>query len=1200
MKQNILLTMAACATLGLASARAQETITSWTFDNLPVALNTTPSPSTGLGSASALGMSNTYDGTNSVSNPAIVSLSGSSTGAAGPNAWQIVAGSSINGDHGSGWSTNAPIGSQGAAFSASTLGYYKITASFDVYATANAEANLQVEYTTDGKNFQNANIVSAGSGTIVTNSNPADAATVQGTYIHLVQGWNNGIKINLTGLSAVDNDPQFALRLVNASTGTDDVDTTGAVYSNISGSWTFDNVSIQGGSMDTIADWTFNSELNDGTVYTNTFPDIGGAQAGEGYSMGFNNNYVYSSGTGSVDQSDITATGGSSTGPASPNAWRVRGGPPGNPSYGYNTAAPIGTQGTEYDVNTSGYTNIIANFDVYFTSAAEANICVLYTTDGWATTNVAQNLAFGSNASLIQTNTSSPNTVAGTYFHNSKGQGFYNNMVVDFTGNHAVENNPLFGFRVVNASTGPDCVNYTGAIYNNNSGNWRFDNVTVSGTAGNTPPALALDPTATVDGPFTNTFTDSLQWRTNINAVYVNGLLLTNIAYTTNIAGQLVFTPALSALLQSSGLKSLVITARGYGSAKVSQPLGAGVAAKLALINPVSGPSASGGTLVSNPFFLVSDQYGNGTTNPYNSVSITASVGGGGAWTLGGDLTQPSANGLIQFTNLTATLQGSSAISNAYISFAITGYPPLAATNSAPFIIGSAPVPFTPGNLAVLRVDSTSANTTFSIVELDPSTVAQPAPVNIVPVPATGTNALRMANSGSTGRLALSDDGTLLCFGAFVDDSAATPDETLNLTRAAAGMSYTNGVAFGITYTSISYGGSQARAACILGDGSGNWIADDKGGLYEGNIVQGNIATPNLNAYNNVAVKSFGGTPYIETQKAVAGQNIPVVYALGLDPSTGLYDVTFANNLGTDGNASDFYLVSTNNGSTYDILYVCDQNSNTQGVIRKYSWLNGAWADSGTYTNTTSVDGMFAATNGLGGAYIFYTTGSGGVAGNSVIRLNDAAGWNQNISITSSNLIYTTPAGTSLKGLTFVPQKPGTAKPVLAPVLIPQAKATVGSSFAVTTSPVDPAWQSAITSITVNGTVLPSNAYDVSQAGQIAFTPANAAVLQGTGMKNIVVNSAGYSQSAVFQLISQIPNPVLGSATLTSGGLTFGFISTSGLTFSVHATNNLEAPLNTWPVVGSAVENPPGSGHFQFTDSKPATNTTEFYRISQP
>ena len=128
-------------------------------------------------------MSNSYNNTNSVSNPDIQSLAGSSSG--GANSWRIRGFSTINGSRGNGWSTNAPIGTQGAQFTGSTFGYYKIKVSFDVYATADAEANLQVQYSTDGSHWFNANIASAASGVIATNT--SSASTVNGTYIQVGQ-----------------------------------------------------------------------------------------------------------------------------------------------------------------------------------------------------------------------------------------------------------------------------------------------------------------------------------------------------------------------------------------------------------------------------------------------------------------------------------------------------------------------------------------------------------------------------------------------------------------------------------------------------------------------------------------------------------------------------------------------------------------------------------------------------------------------------------------------------------------------------------------------------------------------------------------------------------------------------------------------------------------------------------------------------
>ena len=1314
MKLKNLASIASILIASLTGAHAATTLTAWTFDNVSTGLNAAPNASTGLGTAAALGLSNAYNHTNSVSNPDVyVAAAGTSTG--GANAWRVRASSSAAGVHGNGWSTNAPLGTQGAQFSGSTFGYNKVTVALDVYATADAEAKLQVQYSLDasGTNWFNATITSAG--TDVIGNNTSSANTVTGSYVTLVSGWNNQITVDLSGLSGVDNNTNFAIRVVNAATGADCVDTTGAVYNNMSGSWTLDNVTIKGTSLDTIVAWTFDSYPSATTIITNPVPEVGGATAGKAYSLGFSNTYTYAGANGSlsVDASDINNTGGSSSGSAGPNAWRVRGAIPstGVAGIGWNYNAPIGTQGAEYDASTAGYSNIVVNFDLYFTSAAEARMCVLYTTDGWATTNVANSLFYAATPSTIHVNPTvglggSPNTITGTYFVAPNSQGFYNNLIVDFTGVAGVDNNPLFGFKVVNAATGSgDCLNLSGTTYNNSSGNWRFDNVTVAGTAGTPPPAIAYDASATVDGPFTNTFTDNAAWRGKIAGIYVNGQTLTNTAYTTNTAGMIIFTPAKSALLQSSGLKNISILSIGYGTAKVSQPLAAGLATKLAFTTQAAAPSASGGTLVANPVLLVADQYGNGTTNPYANVTVTASVSNSVAWTLGGDTNQTSVNGLIAFTNLTATVKGGTNYAGAAIRFTVAGYAPLTVTNSTAFNLGAPAVSFTRGNLAVLQLDKSANNTTFSLIEIKPSAAGQTNAVNIMPISATGTNALRLANSATCGRLSLNDDGTLVCFAAFVDGSSATADETLNLNRAAVGVNYTNQLNIGFTYTSTSLGGSQARACTMLQDGFGtvHWIVDDKGGLYDGNPDSGTLLEPNVNAYNNVVVKTFGGIPYVETQKAV-GPALPVLYYLGLDVDTGLYDVTpYTPGLSTDANATDFYMVSTNGGASYDVLYIMDAIT-TSGIIKKYSLVGGSWTASGAITNATGGDGLFATTNGNGGVYLYFTTAPAS-GPNSVVRLTDAAGWNAVMNIVSSNVIYTASGNAYLKGLTFVPQAPaGATELTPPPILTAQITAPVSTQFSVTNTPDVPAWRGAITGITVNGVVLTNSAYATNVAGKIVFDPSQSALLQTAGAKTIVISATGFSTNSIVQTLAagaaaklvittqptapagnggtlaaqpvvavqdqygnlttstasiaatvgagtwtiggtttlaaiagtasftnlmasstaavtgatiaftsagltgamssgfNISAPIpanLSGVTLSAGKLKFSFTNATGLSFSVLATNNLTAPKANWPVIGTAVESPAGSGIYQYTNSA-ATNAQQFYIIRQP
>ena len=135
-------------------------------------------------------------------------------------------------------------------------------------------------------------------------------------------------------------------------------------------------------------------------------------------------------------------------------------------------------------------------------------------------------------------------------------------------------------------------------------------------------------------------------------------------------------------------------------------------------------------------------------------MAVTASVSNSVAWILGGSTNQPIVNGFCVFTDLTATVTGSAAVSGAAIQFTLTGYTNSSnlstTTNfySTTFSIGAPPVPFTPGNLAVLQIDTLSNNTTFSVIELKPSATGQTNPVNIVPISATGANALRLASAG--------------------------------------------------------------------------------------------------------------------------------------------------------------------------------------------------------------------------------------------------------------------------------------------------------------------------------------------------------------------------------------------------------------------------------------------------------------------
>ena len=97
-----------------------------------------------------------------------------------------------------------------------------------------------------------------------------------------------------------------------------------------------------------------------------------------------------------------------------------------------------------------------------------------------------------------------------------------------------------------------ECVNFLHQPYNNNSGNCRLDNIAVNGQfSGQIAPSVTNALAATVDGPFTNTFSETIAdndvgWHTNISTIYVNGVLLPKTAYAVT-ASNIVYTPSATA-----------------------------------------------------------------------------------------------------------------------------------------------------------------------------------------------------------------------------------------------------------------------------------------------------------------------------------------------------------------------------------------------------------------------------------------------------------------------------------------------------------------------------------------------------------------------------------------------------------------------------------------------------------------------------
>ncbi len=326
---------------------------------------------------------------------------------------------------------------------------------------------------------------------------------------------------------------------------------------------------------------------------------------------------------------------------------------------------------------------------------------------------------------------------------------------------------------------------------------------------------------------------------------------------------------------------------------------------------------------------------------------------------------------------------------------------------------------FTAGNLTVFRAESASANNTaFSIIELSPS-AAQASPVSTIAVNGTaGASALRTSGSAtSTGYLANSNDGSLLCFTGHNTVTTSANANTITA-RGAGSLTATGSFSLAATYT----GGSGNQTRCATTIDNVNYFIADQGGLYTNNST---AASPSGNFRS---VKAFGGIVYL-FQASASAAPVSTVSAQSGGTIAGLPGLANGSS-----NNQDFYMISSGtNGAAFDILYVLSATSGTAGSLSKYSLVSGSWVANGTYTTSFGGFGLAAAKTGSG-ASLYITSGTGATAANSVIKLTDAAGYNSGITITTANnvTLYTTVAGTTLKGIAFSPV--ATVSPSLVPL----------------------------------------------------------------------------------------------------------------------------------------------------------------------
>ncbi len=211
----------------------------------------------------------------------------------------------------------------------------------------------------------------------------------------------------------------------------------------------------------TITQWNFENQPVTGSPPYNNSPL---ASTGTGMAIVLGMTNTYGTPGPSVTAADILADPGGSD-PTSLQAWRIRGQAgtaTATAANGWSSLAPQFTQGAEFDVSTAGFRGVNILFDWQPTNRGIADVELQYNlnvadANGWI------------NGQLFS------NTVAGGVWNNGN--------TLDLSSIAGASNDATFGIRIVSAyhAGTSTYLDTNGAPLNNNSGNIRLDNVTISG-----------------------------------------------------------------------------------------------------------------------------------------------------------------------------------------------------------------------------------------------------------------------------------------------------------------------------------------------------------------------------------------------------------------------------------------------------------------------------------------------------------------------------------------------------------------------------------------------------------------------------------------------------------------------------------------------------------------------------------------------
>jgi autotransporter-associated beta strand protein len=337
--------------------------------------------------------------------------------------------------------------------------------------------------------------------------------------------------------------------------------------------------------------------------------------------------------------------------------------------------------------------------------------------------------------------------------------------------------------------------------------------------------------------------------------------------------------------------------------------------------------------------------------------------------------------------------------------------------------------PFTPGNLAVLRLgDGAAALSSSGTAEFVDEYTTAGSLVQSIALPTSGTNAFVDSGSAtSDGGMTRSADGSLICvpgYNANVGTASITSSSSTAAPRAAATLN-ANGIFTLAATTTLQFNANNIRSATT--DGTNNfWGVGGSSGLYYFG-TDAAPATVESTLANSRVINIINGSLYFSSG---AGGGLGIYSVAGL-PTNSTAVVT---NIALPAGASPYGFAINSNGT---VAYIADEIT---GISKWTNNNDGAgWGPAYTF-DPTSTASRGLAVDWSGSDPVVYATTTNASA-NSVISIDDSGAGSTaaTVATAGSNEVF--------RGVTFTPESVSVVPPLLVSILsVHGSTATFSSS----------------------------------------------------------------------------------------------------------------------------------------------------------